>query len=41
MGIQLSDCVENFLGKGEIARYEQFLLFPQCSLKLSVVNASK
>ena len=23
--------VENTVGKGEIARYEQFLLFPQCS----------
>ena len=22
--------VENTLGKGEIARYKQFLLFPQC-----------
>ena len=22
--------VENFVGKEEIARYEQFLLFPQC-----------
>ena len=28
--IQLSDRVENIVGKGEIARYEQFLLFPQC-----------
>ena len=28
MEIQLSDCVENIVGKGEIARYEQFLLFP-------------
>ena len=25
--------VENTAGKGEIARYEQFLLFPQCFLK--------
>ena len=41
MGIQLSDLVENIVGKGEIARYEQFLLFPQCFLKLSVVDASK
>ena len=23
---------ENIVGKGEIARYEQFLLFPQCFL---------
>ena len=29
MGIQLSDRVENIVGKGEIAHYEQFLLFPQ------------
>ena len=40
-GVQLSDGVENIVGKGEIARYEQFLLFPQCFKKLSVVNASK
>ena len=41
MGIQLSDWVENIVGKGEIARYEQFLLFPQCFQKLSVVDALK
>ena len=41
MGILLSDRVENIVGKGEIARYEQFLLFPQCFQKLSVVDASK
>ena len=41
MGIQLSDWVENIVGKGEIARYEQFLLFQQCFQKLSVTNASK
>ena len=35
------DRVENIVGKGEIARYEQFLLFPQCFQKLSVVDASK
>ena len=34
MGIQLHDGVENIVGKGEIARYEQFLLFPQCFQKL-------
>ena len=27
--------VENTVGKGEIARYEQFLLFPQCLQKAS------
>ena len=41
MGIQLSDRVENIVGPAEIARYEQFLLFPQCFQKLSVVDASK
>ena len=41
MGIQLSDSVENIVGKGKIARYEQFLLFPQCFQKLSVVDVSK
>ena len=25
--------IENNVGKGEIARYEQFLLFPQCFQK--------
>ena len=32
---------ENIMGKAEIARHEQFLLFPQCFQKLSVVDASK
>ena len=41
MGIQLSDLVENIVGRGEITQYEQFLLFPQCFQKLSVVDASK
>ena len=41
MGIPLSDLVENFVGKGEIACYEQFLLFPLCFQKLSVMDASK
>ena len=41
MGIQVSDRVENIVGKGEIALYTQFLLFPQCFQKLSVVDASK
>ena len=40
-GAQLSDKVENIVGKGEIARYEQFLLFPQCFQNLSVIDASK
>ena len=29
-GRKFSKQVENTLGKGEIACYEQFLLFPQC-----------
>ena len=41
MVIQLSDRVENNVGKGEIARYEQFLLFPQCFQKQSVVDELK
>ena len=41
MGIQFSDCVENIVGKEEIARYEQFLLFTKFFQKLSVVAASK
>ena len=41
MGIKFSDWVENIVGKGNIARYEQFLLFPQCFRKVSVVGASK
>ena len=32
-GRKLSKQVENTVGKGEIARYEQFLLFPQCLQK--------
>ena len=30
---KLSKRVENTVGKGKIARYEQFLLFPQCFQK--------
>ena len=41
MGIHFSDLVENIVGKEEIARYEQFLLFPQCFQKMSVVEALK
>ena len=32
-GIKLFEQVENTVGKGEIARYEQFLPFPQCFWK--------
>ena len=41
MGIHLSDSVENIVGKGEIARYEQFLLFPQYFQKQFVVDVLK
>ena len=34
-GRKLSKWVENTVGKGEIACYEQFLLFPQCFQSLS------
>ena len=33
MARKFSKWVENAVGKGEIARYEQFLLFPQCIQK--------
>ena len=32
-GGNLSERIENTVGKEEIARYEQFLLFPQCFQK--------
>ena len=41
MRIQFSDCVKNIMGKEKIARYKQFLLFPQCFQKLPVVDVSK
>ena len=40
-GRKLSKRVENTVGKGEIARYEQFLLFPQCFHKACFPGASK
>ena len=40
-GRKLSKWVENTVGKGEIARYEQFLLFPQCFQKGYFPRASK
>ena len=36
-----NDEMENIVGKGESACYEQFLLFPQCFQKLSSVDTSK
>ena len=41
MIISVFDRDENIVGKGEIARYEQFLLFPQCFHKASFPEASK
>ena len=43
MGIQLSDSVEHIVGKGEIVRYEQFLLFSQCFFKgfLSLIRQNE
>ena len=38
---KLSKRAENTVGKGEIARYEQFLLFPQCFQKACFPGASK
>ena len=40
-GKKLSKRVENTVGNGEIARYEQFLLFPQCFQKACHPGASK
>ena len=40
-GRKLSERVENTVGKGEIARYEQFLLFPQYFQKACFPGASK
>ena len=41
MGIQFSTWEENIVGKGEIARYEQFHLFLQCFQKQYVVDVLK
>ena len=40
-GRKLSKRVENTVGKGEIARDEQFLLFQQCFQKACFPGASK
>ena len=37
-GGKFSKWVENTVGKGEIARYEQFLLFSQCFEKTCTVD---
>ena len=41
MAENYSKWVENTVGKGEIARYEQFLLFPKCFEKACFPGASK
>ena len=40
-GRKLSKWVENTVGKGEIAHYKQYLLFPQCFQKACFRGASK
>ena len=40
-GRKLSKRVENTMGKGQIALYEQFLLFPRCFQKVCFPEASK
>ena len=40
-GRKFSKWIENTVGKGEISRYEQFLLFPQCFQKACFPGASK
>ena len=40
-GRKLSIRIENTVGKGEIAHYGQFLLFPQCFWKACFLGASK
>ena len=37
-GGKLSRMVENTMGKGEIGRYELFLLFPQCFQKICTTD---
>ena len=40
-GRKFSKQVENIVGKGEIAHFEQFLLFPQCFQKTCTGNTQK
>ena len=37
-GRKFSKWIENTVGEGEIARYEQFLLLPQCFQKTCTAN---
>ena len=41
MGKKFFKRVENTVGKGDIARYEQFLLFPQCFQKACTAETYK
>ena len=41
MGKTFFKWVENTVGKGEIARYEQFLVFPQCFQKTCTTDTQK
>ena len=38
---EFSRRIENTVGKGEIARYEYFLLFPQCFQKACTADKQK
>ena len=38
IGRKFSNWLENTVGKGEIARYEQFLLYPQCFQKTCIAE---
>ena len=38
MAKETSNGLENTVGKGEVAHYEQFLLFPQCFQKTSTAD---
>ena len=40
-GRKFSKWVENIVGKGEIARNQQFLLFPQCFQKTCIADTKK
>ena len=40
-GRKFSKWIENTVGKGDIARYEQFLLFPQCFEKTCTAHTYK
>ena len=37
-GTKFSEWLESSVGKGEIPRYEQFLLFPQCFQKICTAD---